>query len=395
MDFNDLNISPGATHHLYRGRPIYERRFKFVGPFCLPGLAAVYDGKEAYHINLLGKPAYNERYAWVGNFSEGIAPVQNSNGQYLLINEEGKPITFDTYIYATGFFEGSAVVYHKILGATHITTAGELLYGDWYYDARPFSMGKAYVRDEKGWILIKADGTVIERTEKPTDSFPLCGMVRYIPQENPIPKTLQNTKWDAAAVLMRHGEREPFIKGQPGHTKVLTTRGRQQSRAFGAALPEIPLKTYASPIMRCTQTANEILIGANRSNKTKKSLMLGAPSAYVRDDDIARELYVANHVKIISLRYISGETLPGHYPIVEGTRRMVQFIESTLEDGKISICITHDAWIVPFISILTGYDFTNDWPGFLDGCIFLRRGKEDFLWWRGIEQRLESSLLHT
>lgn len=393
MDFDDLIISPDGTHHLYEGRPIYERHFQSVGPFRFPGLAAVRDDTGAYHINFLGEPAYNERYAWTGNFSEGVAPVRNADGRYLFIDEEGKPIAFETYLYATGFSEGSAVVYHETLGATHITTAGELLYGDWYYDARPFAGGKAYVRDDAGWLFVSPDGSALERTKEPDTPFPLRGTVRYVPPENPIPKVLQSTEWDAAAVLMRHGEREPFIKGQPGSTKVLTTRGRRQSRAFGAALPKVPLRTYASPMVRCVQTGDEILAGAGMEGETEKSLMLGTPSAYVADDDIVREFYVVNPVKIMSLRYVAGEMLPGHYPVKEGTERMFSFVESTLKDGEISVCVTHDAWIVPFVSVLTGYDFTDDWPGFLDGCVLMQRKNQYFLWWRGEEHLLDPSSL--
>jgi hypothetical protein len=67
---------------------------------------------------------------------------------------------------------------------------------------------------------------------------------------------------------------------------------------------------------------------------------------------------------------------------------MFNFVKNTLVDGEISVCVTHDAWIVPFVSVLAGYDFTDDWPGFLDGCILMQRGGEYVLWWRGEEIRL-------
>ena len=389
MEFDELTISPDGTHHLYSGTPIYEYRFQRVGPFCFPGLAAAFDTSGAFHINFLGEPAYPERYLWAGNFADGVAPVRDAAGRYFHIDEAGKPIAFDTYRYVTEFSEGSAVVYHDLLGATHITTAGELLYGDWYYDARPFVCGRAYVRDEAGWLIIGPDGTGLERAEVPDDTFPVSGTVRYLPPENPVPGVLKTVPWDAAAVLMRHGEREPFVKGQPGSTKVLTARGRRQSRAFGAALPKVPVRAYASPMVRCMQTGEEILAGAGACGTTEQSLMLGTPSAYVADDDIVREFYVVNPVKTMSLRYVAGAVLPGHYPVTEGTQRMFDFVAGTLADGEISVCVTHDAWIVPFVSILTGYDFTDDWPNFLDGCIVIRRDGEYFLWWRGTEYPLK------
>ncbi len=389
MEFDELTLSPDGTHHLYGGCPIYEHRFSRVGPFRFPGLAAASDASGAFHINFLGEPAYPERYVWTGNFADGVAPVRNAAGRYFHIDEAGKSIGFDTYRYVTEFTEGSAVVYHDTFGATHITTAGELLYGDWYYDARPFAKGRALVRDEAGWLAIGPDGTELERTDAPADTFPVSGTVRYLPPDNPIPGVLKTVPWDAAVILMRHGEREPFIKGQPGSTKILTARGRRQSHAFGAALPDVPVRTYASPMVRCMQTGEEILAGAGVSGETEKSLMLGTPSAYVADDDIVREFYVVNPVKTMSLRYVCGEVLPGHYPVTEGTQRMFHFVAGTLADGEISVCVTHDAWIVPFVSVLTGYDFTHDWPGFLDGCILIRRGEAYFLWWRGSEYPLK------
>ncbi|MDV0441097.1 histidine phosphatase family protein [Methanorbis furvi] len=385
MNFDDLIPSSDKTHHLYEGVPIYERRFKNIGPFKFPGLAVACDAAGACHITFAGEPAYAERYDWTGDFAEGVAAVRDANGRYFYIDQTGKPIAYDTYLYATDFAEGSAVVYHETFGATHITTAGELLYGDWYFDARPFANGVAAVRDENGWLVIDAAGTVIGRAKEPAEKFPLRGDVRYVPQENQIPKVLQTADWDAAAVLMRHGERQPFIKGEPGSTKVLTARGRRQAREFGAALPDVPIRAYASPMVRCVQTGNEILAGAGVAKEAEESLMLGTPSAYVADDELVREFYVINPVKIMSLRYVAGEILPGHYPVDVGTSRMFDFVSGTLADGEISVCITHDAWIVPFVSLLTGYDFTNDWPGFLDGCVLMRRDGKYFLWWRGRE----------
>ena len=210
MNFDDLIISPEKTHHLYEGVPIYKQRFDTVGRFCFPGLAAARDAAGACHITFAGEPAYAERYDWTGDFAEEVAVVRDAAGRYFHIDPTGKPIAFDTYQYATEFAEGSAVVYHELRGATHITTAGELLYGDWYFDARPFSEGRAAVRDEKGWMIIDPEGNILGRTGEPAGTFPVRGSVRYTPVENPIPEILQTADWDAAAVLMRHGEREPF-----------------------------------------------------------------------------------------------------------------------------------------------------------------------------------------
>ena len=380
----DLPIpSPDGTYHEFGGAPIYEKRFKTVGPFRFPGLAAVFDGSGAYHIDFSGNPVYEERYLWVGDYADDCAVVKTADGEYFHINEEGKRIGHNNYLYAEGFSEGTAVIYRKNYGATHITTGGEMLYGDWYFDARGFKNGEALVRDEDGWLFIDTTGQEIRRTDPPDDPYPVTGTVRFIGEESPIPIILKMTEWDAAVVLVRHAEREPFIKGEPGSHKRLTTRGERAAKTFGERLGGQPVKAYASPMFRCMHTAELILAGAGEQDNVCPHDFLGEPGAYIFDDELTRGLYVKNPTKTITLEYINTGILPGHYPIAEGTERLLTFLKSTAFQDGISICVSHDVFLAAFVSTLTGYDFTNDWTGFLDGCILFRKKETWYLWWRG------------
>lgn len=385
MNFSDLTVSSEGTYHLFEGEAIYEKRFLQVGPFQFPGLAAVTDETGSYHINFFGEPVYPERYAYVGNFSEEVSLVKNFEGEFFFIDEKGTPISFEKYFFATDFSQGSAVVYHKKFGATHITNAGELLYGDWYFDARPFKEGRAFVRDDSGWLLINSSGEKISDATAPKkDNFPE-GLVKYTQPKNLIPEILRTKSYETAAVLIRHSERSPFIKGQLGSTKGLTARGKKMAYAFGEELSKTKLNAYASPVPRCVETAGEVLLGAGNSGEVVESTLLGAPGAYISDPNLTIGFYVENPVKIMSLRYIGGEVLPGHYPIEVGTKRLLEFLLGTMKEGEVSLCVTHDAFLVPFIACLTGYDFTDDWAGFLDGCVIMRRDGEYVVWWRGEE----------
>ena len=79
----DLPIpSPSGTYHEFNGTPIYEQRFKTVGPFRFPGLAAVVDESGAYHIDFSGNAIYEERYLWVGDYTEDCAVVKTTEGEY-------------------------------------------------------------------------------------------------------------------------------------------------------------------------------------------------------------------------------------------------------------------------------------------------------------------------
>ncbi len=379
---------PDGTYHEFCGAPIYEKRFKIVGPFRFPGLAAVFDDSGAYHIDFSGNPIYEERYSWVGDYADDCVVVKTVGNEYFHINEEGKRIGHNNYLYAEEFSEGTAVIYRKNYGATHITTGGEMVYGDWYFDARGFKNGEALVRDEDGWLVIDKTGQEIRRTDPPDEEYPVTGIIRFIGTESPIPTILKMTEWDAAVVLVRHAEREPFTKGEPGSQKKLTTRGERAAMTFGEKLGGRPVKAYASPMFRCMHTAELILTGTGETDNVCGNTCLGDPGAYVFDDDLTRGLYVKNPTKTITLEYINTGTLLGHYPIKEGTERLLAFLKSTAFQDGISVCVTHDVFLAAFVSTLTGYDFADDWVGFLDGCILFRKKETWYLWWRGKETKL-------
>lgn len=385
----DLPIpSPSGTYHEFNGTPIYEQRFKTVGPFRFPGLAAVIDESGAFHIDFSGNAIYEERYLWVGDFTEDCAVVKTTEGDYYHINEQGKRIGHNNYLFAEEFSEETAVIYRKNYGATHITTGGEMVYGDWYFDARGFKNGEALVRDEDGWLIIDKTGQEIRRADPPNGEYPVSGMVRFIGTESPIPTILKMTEWDSAVVLVRHAEREPFIKGEPGSQKKLTTRGERAAKTFGEKLGNRPVRAYASPMYRCMHTAELILAGAGVTDKVCPDGSLGDPGAYIFDDELTRSFYVKNPTKTVTLEYIRTGILPGHYPIAEGTERLLKFLKSTAFQNGISVCVTHDVFHAAFVSTLTGYDFADDWTGFLDGSILFLKNETWYFWWRGKETKL-------
>ncbi len=372
MDYPE--VSADKTHHVFEGSPIYESRFDEVCEFRFPGLAAVRDCHGAYHIDFFGKPLYEARYAEVGSFSDGIAWVKDESG-YFYIDETGNRINAETYTHVSDFSYRVATVYHAFCGATHITTAGEMLYNDWYLDALPFEGDTALVRDEEGWLLINRGGEVIARTEQPA-GITARGSVRIAPRKNRIAELLAGQEYDAAVILIRHAEREPFYRGEPGNNKLVTVRGEKTAAGLGASLPKISA-AYASPMPRCRKTA-EAVSGLSPIPDT----MLGDPSAFIYDNPASHEFYQNASTASAIRAYIKGAKLPGHYPIREGALRLLTRLKELAADGGVVLCVTHDAFAASFIAEMTGYDFAEDWIDFLDGCILLRRGDIWTLIWR-------------
>lgn len=379
MDYPE--VSADKTHHIFNGIPIYQNRFTTVRAYQFPGLAAVTDDTGAYHIDFFGNPVYPERYARAGDYADSTAVVQKTDGSFIYIDETGVPISSDSFVWGSGFSDGTAAVYHQTNGATHITTAGELLYNDWYLDVRPFSGGKALVRDETGWFFIDRSGTRLENADEPSDSFPR-GTVRRRHAENRIAELAASREYDACVILIRHAEREPFRRGEPGSSKNLTERGKAQAEALAHALPPIRA-AYASPMPRCMQTAS--LIAGKPAAASK---MLGDPGAFIFDNALSHEFYCRTSTVAAIRSYIEGASLPGHYPITEGAERMLSYLKSTAEDRGVVLCVTHDAFAVSLIAVLTGADFSNDWLDFLDGCILFCKNGNWTLVWRGGEQKL-------
>ncbi|MDO5846181.1 MAG: phosphoglycerate mutase family protein, partial [Methanocorpusculum sp.] len=231
------------------------------------------------------------------------------------------------------------------------------------------------------WFFIDRTGRRLCAADEPDDTFPR-GTVRYSPPANRIAEITAAKEYDACIILIRHAEREPFQRGEPGPSKQLTERGREQAAALGARLPKIRA-AYASPMTRCMQTA-ELIAG----KPAEASTMLGDPGAFIYDNALSHEFYCRTSTIAAIRSYIQGDVLPGHYPIREGAKRILSFLKSLAQENGTVLCVTHDAFAVSLIAVMTGADFSDDWLDFLDGCVIFRRGTNWTLVWRGGEAEI-------
>jgi len=195
INLEEIYISEDETHHVYKGKPLYKKRFLKVLSFHPPGVAAVmdetgwyhislrgnplynkrfrrtfgfYEGRAAvedetgwYHINLKGEPAYPQRYAWVGNFQEGRAPVRDFDGRYFHIDKNGRPVYREKYRYCGDFKYGTAVVYCDDGYARHIDRNGKFIHDKKYIELHPYHKGFAIAKDEEGCFHIDKNGEPI------------------------------------------------------------------------------------------------------------------------------------------------------------------------------------------------------------------------------------------
>ncbi|MEE9378376.1 MAG: methyltransferase [Candidatus Lokiarchaeia archaeon] len=192
INLNEVYISFDETYHIYKNKPLYERKFMSVMSFHPPGVAAVKDGRHAYHVNLEGEPiyekrflktfgyyseiaavndnsgwyhinfsgipVYNERYDWVGNFQEETCPVRDIYSHYFHIKKDGSLTYGEKYRYVGDFKYGIAVVYGEDGYAKHIDREGKLIHDRSYEELGVFHKGYAIAKDEDGYLHINKKG---------------------------------------------------------------------------------------------------------------------------------------------------------------------------------------------------------------------------------------------
>ena len=195
--WRQYGLSEDASHHVYQGRPVYQRRFHEVLKFHEPGLAPVLDSSGAYHItpdglpayqsrhnrtfgfyegraairsedrwfHILpdGKPLYGERFAWCGNFQQGRCTVRMPGGGYFHIADDGSPAYGERYRYVGDFKDSYAVVQREDGKHTHIDTSGNPLHGRWFYDLDVFHKRCARACDSNGWHHVDMTGEPLYR----------------------------------------------------------------------------------------------------------------------------------------------------------------------------------------------------------------------------------------
>ena len=192
LDLSKISISFDETYHIHNGSPLYNKKFKRVMSFHPPGVAAVYDINEAYHIdiggnpiystrfiktfgyykniaavcanegwfhiNLQGQPIYPSRYDWVGNFQEKRCVVRK-NKCYSHIDISGALVYPQKYLYTGDYKYGIAVAYLTNKMATHIDLDGKEIHGKYFSELGIFHKGFAWAKDSEGYFHIKKDGT--------------------------------------------------------------------------------------------------------------------------------------------------------------------------------------------------------------------------------------------
>lgn len=406
----------GAYHIGYGGKPLYRARFLETYPFS-EGLAAVRDGSGWFHIGKDGEPAYRERFRWCGNFREGMCAVRREDGRYSFL-DRGFDATGD-YLWAGDFSEGAGPVVSEE-GAYHVRRDGGPLYRQRFLECGDFHEGKAPARDEMGWFRIDASGEPIDTGRFGSIVYKGSGEWRAVRGREALLLTeegehhllalpdgassalpagarwfddISSLPWDSCVLVMRHSVRDRFCRTDfHCHSPHLNAQGEPLARAAGKAVRKAlkgPLEVYSSPVERCMETARFISEECGGPEPVP-SEVLGEPGTpFVSDTGIIDRTWKSYPVSEITFGDLAGGSTPGLYPPEKNAELLLEALRPKLErDGLLTVCVTHDLYLMRAIGYLAGRFPEDTWADFCEGFLLIRRGKEEFFVWHGKEYPL-------
>lgn len=142
-------------------------------------------------------------------------------------------------------------------------------------------------------------------------------------------------------LVIRHGHREEKSPKTFGNDMVLTPEGREASALLGSSIAELKIgEVHTSPILRCVQTAEEVLKGANQQIPLFLSKALGDPGPFVLDPARAGPIFLEMPLQQIMQSLVEGRKLPGMPSLAEGGRLFLDFISQVKQFP--CLMISHD-----------------------------------------------------
>lgn len=189
------------------------------------------------------------------------------------------------------------------------------------------------------------------------------------------------------ALLIRHAERRHILPTDADYGALvpITELGKAQAMNFGkvlrgGTLVKGGLRTahyFSSPVMRCRETASTIAgaRGDAAYDSPEKVEALGElGDFYVADYPEYERLLQRGFYEAI-IEFLQRGSMPGFAPLAETSEKFLNRILSA-SDSDLNLFVTHDAWIVPFLSHFTDIPFRPDlWLNFLSGAaIFFGKG---------------------
>ena len=194
----------------------------------------------------------------------------------------------------------------------------------------------------------------------------------------------------AAALVIRHAEREDIPPGTFGNDVPLTERGWQAAYRLGKGLSHQPAGIVrTSPLPRCVQTAQAIISGSGWTADAIPDTLLGDPGPFVVDAELAGRLILDIGIPAVVAQQLSATDPPdGIRSASEGVRLVLDSVADALRTQHgTSVFVTHDAVLAVLVGTLYGRSIDGfRWPGYLDALALWADSDRMRFLWHGLDE---------
>ena len=194
----------------------------------------------------------------------------------------------------------------------------------------------------------------------------------------------------AAALVIRHGEREDIPPGTFGNDVPLTDRGWQDAYRLGKRLSHQPAGIVrTSPLPRCVQTAEAIIAGSGWTADAIPDTLLGDPGPFVANAELAGRFILDNGIPAVVAQQLSATDPPDG---MRSTSAGVQLVLNSVADAlcaqsRTSVFVTHDVVLAVLVGTLYGRPIDDfRWPGYLDALLLWADSDRLRFLWHGLDE---------
>ena len=202
-------------------------------------------------------------------------------------------------------------------------------------------------------------------------------LIQFVPADSPV------------ALLIRHSARDEIPDGGTGMELPLNDLGIRLCQELGRELVGRVRSARSSPVLRCVQTAELLGQAADTDGEVILDKRLGAPGAYVLDEQLAWGNWLAHGNEGVIQHLVSGAgALPGMADPAQAANDLIEHLLACagVEPG-LHLFISHDSIVTPTVARAFGQDIPKShWPEYLDASAFWRQQKGRVVAYRDIVQ---------
>jgi len=194
-------------------------------------------------------------------------------------------------------------------------------------------------------------------------------LIQSVPQDLPV------------ALLIRHSARNDIANGETGIEVPLNDVGVHMCKELGCELVGRVRSVRSSPVLRCVQTAQLLAQAASSVSEVILDKFLGAPGAYVLDEQQAWVNWLARGNEGVIQHLVSGVgALPGMAdPVKAANNLMMHMFDCIGGEPGLHLFVSHDSIVAPTVARALDQDLVKDqWPDYLDAAAFWQKQDD---WW--------------